>query len=144
MQKIAVAIISLSYVGYTLFETESYALNPEQFFRPYSKILFVLLIAITLTFIKHKNWKSKIKVLTLVTVLTFIFYNTSLQLQNFFEMRTRIFSNDITFEQISLLGPLADFEIYYRIGKIVLFDLFAIFAFFAINKTVNEIEETKE
>ena len=143
MQKIAVITIALAYTTYALFETESYTLNPEQFFRPYSKILFVLLIAVTLIFIKYKNWKSKIKVLTLIATLTFIFYNTSLQLQNFFESGTRIFG-EVKFSQFETMGPYVDFQIYYRLGKIVLLDLFAIFAFFAINKTVNEVEETKE
>lgn len=144
MQKIAILAVTLSYVAYILIYSESYALSPEKFFLPYSKILFVVCISLALTLIKYKNWKAKIKLLTLVTVLTYIFYNTSLQLQNFVEIKKIIFSEVITFEEMSALGPFMDGEIYYSIGKIVFYDLFAIFTFFAVNITVNEFDETKE
>jgi len=156
MQKIAVLAVALSYVSYLLFDASSYALSPEQFFRPYSKIFFVLCIALALVFMKRNNWKSKIKLLTLATTLVFIFYTTSLQLQYFFESGNRYLdfelakntAGDLKFENIEKMSSWIKneihFQIFYRIGKIILLDLFAIFAFFAINKTINELEETKE
>lgn len=143
----------MAYTAYLLFDTGSYALNPEQFFRPYSKILFVLFITFILMIIKYKNWKSKVKILTLWATLIFILFNTFLQLQNLFTKGSEIVNyitklEDPTIANIEALNPWiaskTQFEIYYRLGKIVLLDIFAIFAFFAINKTVNELEETKE
>ncbi len=143
MQKITVIAIGLLYIAYTLVETDLNALSAEQFFQLFSKILFVLSIAIIFVLLKHKNWKQKIRLLTLVATLTFIFYNTSIQLQNFFEKGTRIFS-EVKYSQLETMGPYVNFQIYYSLGKIVLLDLFAIFAYFAINRTLNDLQETNE
>lgn len=152
IQRMSIALLAILYAAYTLYTASSFELQPDQFFKPYSKIAFVIALAACLAFVQRQNWKQQIRILTLAAVLIFIFFNTSLQLSNFFEVGTQITDLDnakntagqLQFDNIdklsSWIASRIQFESSYRLGKILLLDIFAIFAFIAINRTIDKIK----
>lgn len=142
--KATLVILTLAYIAYIIYNADSLAFSSTQFFHPYTKILFILIIVIALLLMKNKNCKNKMKILTLIAVAVAMFFVTSLQLHALFDFNSKIFKSDLTYEQTGFLAPVVYSQIYYRIGKIVLFDIFTIFCFWAINKTIDDVEIINE
>lgn len=137
-------LLAILYCIFSLYTCEDLKLNANIYFQPYSNIVFVFAVAVALFLMKRKNWKTKIKLLTLAVVLIFMTFNTMLQLHIMHNVGSKILNEEramstekiISFDNVEKqskwIANEIQFEVYYRIGKIILLDILAIFAFFAI------------
>lgn len=143
-QKIIIGTVGLIYIIYQLVKTELYSISIDSSFQSYLATAYISSLLIALLLMKRKDWKSKIKLLTLAALLAFIFYTTSTQLNSMYDGFGVLADENLNYEQLQVINPYINFVTYYRLGKIAFFDIFAIFAFFGIFKTVNDIKISEE
>jgi hypothetical protein len=62
-------------------------------------------------------------------------------LGHLFDLKESVISAVDTSFDLQLVEAMVRWDIYYRIGKILLLDVFAIFTFVSINYTLNKIKD---
>ncbi len=145
------AILYTAHALYNQYLLGGYAApDPEDLYRPYSKIFFVWVTFLCLFFMKKKNWQTKIHILTIIVLLTVMSFVTTTQLNQLHSSRSTIIdiertentSGEQQFNNIESMSHWITnevaYSITYRVGKIILFDILAIFAYFAISKVIKE------
>lgn len=151
------AILYTAHALYNQYLLGGYAApDPETLYRPYSQILFVWGILLCLFFMKKKNWQTKMHILTITVLLTVMSFVTTTQLTQLHNSRgiildmertsrTQDFVNWAAIENMShWVANELTYVITYRVGKIILFDILAIFAFFAISKVIKESQLSED
>ncbi len=135
-QRVLILALGISYILFILYESPNYTFSLNSAMRPYSTILFVSVMFFLLAFMSRNNWKQKIKILLLLSVLVFMYFKTADQLDSFYSISKKratliLIKNSLSF---------VNFWTYYHLGKILMLNIFAIFTFYAVNKTVDGIE----
>jgi len=127
-QRLLIALFGLLIIAHTVVSNLNWKTSVDNFYRPYSTVIFIIIITLSLYFLKKENWKQKLRVIVLLSMTSFILFNTFLQLGSYFN------GQNMGVEHFNAWG-------IYRMSKIILLDIFAIFTFFAINYTINKLED---
>lgn len=134
-QKIILAIFVCMYLFVLFWSSDSYALDLEQQFRPYSKAVFVVVIGCVLFFMKRKNWKSKLKWLVLMSILTVMMMTLSYHFNWLWDAASTILNSGAY--DVDLADSLLNFYVLSTIGKLFFIISIGIFAFWSISKVID-------
>jgi hypothetical protein len=136
----------------TVVQTQDFTLDKSDYYRPYSVLIFALLIAISLLSMRKDQWRAKVKILTLTVTVSMMLFVTTVQLNSLHGWgeeylnyeRTKNKQGEYNFENAASMSQWVSNEINlsiaYRLGKIILFNSLAVFIFYAVNKTVDSIK----
>jgi len=130
LSKKARIIVACLWLISLLYLLASHDWNPlgslDNFHRPISQMVLITLFLYWLIKIKKTNWKNDLRLYILCLGLTIAFFTTYVQLSAYFN-----FTSDLIYNSELNLGSEAiktaiDSRHAYRIGKILLFDVFVI------------------
>jgi hypothetical protein len=125
--KFAILLVVVLWIAFSSPGLLGGEVQVDNFLRPYSTGLLVLIFCLWFFRIKRKNWKSSVRVATLFAVLTMMIFVTSIQLA--------------MLHNTQLAVETADIFLRYRLGQVLIYDILGIFAFFAVSATVNKMSE---
>ncbi len=140
-QRLLILLLGFLILAHIVASNFHWGTSIDNFYRPYSSIIFILVVTGPVAFLKKQNWKNKLRIIVLCFVLSFIIFNTYLHLGHLFDLKESVISAVDTSFDLQLVEAMVRWDIYYRIGKILLLDVFAIFTFVSINYTLNKIKD---